>query len=78
MDPHPPKVLIDGLTSEEQRYIIRLALAVVADLAMGREWDAYGKIEVAKFEAVECKIAFWSLLNSAQRSALKQIAEMAK
>lgn len=78
MDPHPPKVLIDGLTSEEQRYVIRLALAVVADLAQGREWDAYGKIEIAKFDGVECKVAFWSLLNSAQRSALKQIAEMAR
>lgn len=76
--PNPPKVLLNGLTDEEQRYVIRLALLVVADLAAGKEWDAYGKVEVAKFDAVECKIAFWSLLDSSQRNTLKDIRELSK
>lgn len=71
--PNPPKVLLGGLTDDEQRYVIRLALLVVADLAAGREWDAYGRIEVAKFEGHECQVAFWSLLDSAQRTRIKDI-----
>lgn len=78
MSPHPPKVLLSELSEDEQRYVIRLALLVVADLAAGKEWDAYGRIEAAKFGDAENKIAFWSLLDSRQRSTLKDLTELSK
>ena len=73
--PNPPSVRLDGLNPDQVRYVVRLALLVVADLAAGKDWDAYGKIEVARFDAVETKIAFWTLLDSTQRTAIKSIAE---
>jgi hypothetical protein len=75
--PNPPTVWIAGLTDEEQRFIVRLALAVVADLATGKDWDAYGKIESARM-TIELKEAFWSLLDSTQRATIRSIAEVAR
>jgi hypothetical protein len=68
-------VWLNGLTDEQQRFVIRLALAVVADLASGKDWDAYGKIETAGME-LELKEAFWTLLDSTQRAAIRSMAEV--
>jgi hypothetical protein len=73
--PNPPTVWLAGLTEEQQRFVIRLALAVVADLSAGRDWDAYGKIETARME-LELKEAFWTLLDSTQRATIRSLAEV--
>lgn len=75
--PNPPSVRLDGLADEETRRVIRLALLVVADLAAGKEWAALEKYQYSKMD-LEQRMAFWSLLDSHQRSTLKDMAELAK
>ena len=76
-EPNPPSVRLEGLADDEVRRIVRLALLVVADLAAGREWAAFEKVQYTNMDA-EQKIAFWSLLDSSQRSWLKEMLELAK
>ena len=71
---NPPRVYLDRLTPEERKMVILLALEVVADLASGNDWAAYEKIEFANME-IEVKVAFWSLLNSKQRSTIVSMRE---
>lgn len=72
--PHPPKVLLAGLTPEQQKQVILLALEVVYELGAGREWGAMERIEFANMDT-ESYIGFWSLLNSEQRSTIKQLQQ---
>jgi hypothetical protein len=72
--PNPPRVYLRGLTEEQQRKVIKVALLVVADLARERDWDAYGHLELAKFDTEET-LAFWSLLDSRQRSTIGSLRE---
>lgn len=71
--PIPPRILIGELHEDEQRKIIRLALLVVADLAAGRDWAAFEQVEFARLSP-ELEVAFWSLLDSGQRTTLKSLA----
>ena len=75
--PNPPKVVLDALNSEQQRKVIRLALLVVADLADGKDWHAYDRIEAAHLDLEE-KLAFGSLLDSQQASTIVSMRENAK
>lgn len=74
--PNPPRVMLDGLDHEQVRKVVRLALLVVVDLAIGREWDAYTKIaqSVDRWENEE-KLAFASLLDSTQASTIVSLRE---
>ena len=72
--PNPPKVLLNGLSIDEQRKVIRLALEVVAELAVGSEWGAFQAVEMANL-SLEEKIAFGSLLNSQQGSTMTSLYE---
>ena len=72
--PNPPKIFLDNLTPEQQRKVIKLALLVVADLAAGRDWDAYGHIELAHLDLEE-SLAFGSLLDSRQASTIVSLRE---
>ena len=74
--PNPPRVLLDGLTKEEQKKIILLALEVVHDLASGNEWGAFEKVEYANMD-IEMKLAFCSLLNSQQGAVLGSLGQAA-
>ena len=77
--PNPPKVILDALNSEQQRFVIRLALKVVAELAAGRDWDAYGLIELAESDmTLEEKLAFGSLLDSRQAATIVSLREASK
>ena len=74
--PNPPKIFLDGLTPEQQQKVVRLALLVVADLAAGQDWSALDEIERAGLDMEE-KLAFGSLLNSQQASAIVSLREAA-
>ena len=75
--PNPPKVLIEDITPEERRMIVALALEVVHDLAIGREWDAMSKIDRTEMR-LEMKLAFYSLLNSRQASTIVSLREASR
>ena len=75
-EPNPPSVRLEGLQDDEIRRVVRLALLVVADLASGKEWAALEKCQYSRMD-VELMIAFWSLLDSAQRSHLKEMMRLA-
>ena len=75
--PNPPKIILDALDSQGQRKVIALALQVVVDLAIGREWDALDRIERANLDLEE-KLAFGSLLDSRQASTLVSLREVTK
>lgn len=73
--PNPPKVILDGLSPDSQRKVIRLALLVVAQLASGNEWDALAEIERTELDLEE-KLAFGSLLDSQQASTIVSLREV--
>ena len=75
--PNPPKVLIEDITPEERRMIVALALEVVYDLAIDREWDALSKIDRTEMR-LEVKLAFYSLLNSQQASTIISLREASR
>ena len=75
--PNPPKVILDGLSSEQQRKVIKVALLVVADLAANRDWDAYSHIELAYFDLEE-NLAFGSLLDSRQAATIVSLREASR
>ena len=56
--------------------MILLALEVVHDLALEKDWDAYSKIQLAEL-TLEEKLAFGSLLNSRQGAAIASVSEAA-
>ena len=72
--PNPPKIMLQGLTEDQQRKVIRLALNVVAELAGGNEWSAFEQIEFANLDLEE-KLAFGSLLNSQQAATIVSLRE---
>ncbi len=74
--PNPPKVLLRGLTEEQQRKVILLALEVVSELSVGSEWGALQAVEMANLD-VEEKLAFGSLLNSKQAATMVSLYEAA-
>jgi len=74
--PNPPKVLLGGLSIDQQRKLIRLALEVVHDLALENDWAAFERVEFAKLELEE-RLAFGSLLNSKQGATMASIASAA-
>jgi len=77
--PNPPKVILDALNSEQQRFVIRLALKVVALLAEGKDWDAWGLIELAEHDmTLEEKLALASLWDSRQASTIVSLREASK
>ena len=75
-EPNPPSVRLDGLQDDEIRRVVRLALLVVADLASGKEWAALERYQYSRMDETQ-HIAFWSLLDSSQRSHLKEMARLA-
>ena len=75
--PNPAKVLIEDITPKERRMIVALALEVVHDLAVGREWDALFKIDNLDMR-LEVKLAFYSLLNSRQASTIVSLREASR
>lgn len=74
--PNPPKVLLNGLTIDEQRKVIRLALEVVYELGKGNEWAAFEIFETAGLD-IESRIAFGSLLNSQQGAVMASLGSAA-
>ena len=72
--PNPPRVILDALSPTQQRKVIKLALLVVADLAAGKDWDAYGHIEMAHLDLEE-SLAFGSLLDSRQAATIVSLRE---
>jgi hypothetical protein len=74
---NPPRVFLDGLTPEQQRVVVLLALEVVHELAREEVYAAYERVEFAHMEN-EVYEAFWSLLNSQQRAVLKNISQVMK
>ena len=76
--PNPPQVVIEHLTSEQRKQVILLALQVVHELGAERIWAAYERVEFSGIETDEILYsAFWSLLNSEQRSTIKSLSEAA-
>jgi hypothetical protein len=75
--PNPPPVMLDNLTPDQQRKVIRLALLVVAELAAGRDWAAFEMLDTEMVELEE-KMALWSLLDSQQRSTIKSLSDAAR
>ena len=75
-EPNPPSVRLDGLQDDEIRRVVRLALLVAADLASGKEWAALEKYQYSRMDETQ-HIAFWSLLDSSQRSHRKEMARLA-
>lgn len=75
--PNPPRIMLEGLSLDQQRKVIKVALLVVADLAANRCWDAYGAIEHANFDLEE-KLAFASLLDSQQAATIVEMRENAR
>ena len=71
-----PKLAFEMLDSDEQDYIRSVGVDVKALLAKGDTKGAFERIEDEKFDA-DAKAAFWSLLDSKERSALKTIAAAA-
>ena len=74
--PNPPRVHLGDLTPEQTRKVIVLALEVVHDLALDKEWDAYGKIQQAEL-TLEERLSFASLLNSKQGAVIASISQVA-
>ena len=77
--PNPPKVLLRGLTEEQQRKVILLALEVVPMLdneTIEDDWAAFERVEFANLD-VEEKLAFASLLNSKQGATMGSLAQAA-
>ena len=72
--PNPPRVYLEGLTPEEQRKVILLALEVVVDLARNEVFTAVERIEFSHM-GNEVYEAFWSLLNSRQRALIKDASQ---
>ena len=75
--PNPPRIILDALNSEQQRKVIKLALLVVADLAISKDWDAWGRIEMAQLDLEE-SLAFGSLLDSRQAATIVSLREASK
>lgn len=75
--PNPPAVMLADLTEEQQRKVIRLALLVVVELALGHDWSAFEMVSTTPLELEE-KNGLWTLLDSQQRSTIKSLAEAAK
>ena len=75
--PNPPKIILDALDFEGQRKVISLALQVVVDLAINREWDALDRVERADL-SLEERLAFGSCLNSQQAATIVSLREAAK
>ena len=69
--------MLQGLTEDQQRKVIRLALNVVTELAKGNDWGAFEQIEFANLDLEE-KLAFGSLLNSQQAATIVSLREMYK
>ena len=75
--PNPPKIMLQGLTEDQQRKVIKLALSVVVALAEGNEWSALEQVEFAKLDLEE-SLAFGSLLDSRQAATIVSMREAAK
>ena len=75
--PNPPRVILDGLSNDQMRKVIRIALKVVADLARERPWDAFGHIELADL-TLEEKLGLGSLLDSQQAATIVSIRHLAE
>ena len=75
--PIPARVWLQGLPEESVRKVVKLALQVVVDLARQEDWQAYEAYKHAGLDNEE-HLAFWSCLDSRQRSILKDIAEVDK
>ena len=67
--------MLDGLSKEQTRQVILLALDVTHFLAKDDVMLAAALIEDANMP-IEIYIAFWSLLNSEQRSIIKGVQGM--
>ena len=61
---------------DEQKKVITLALRVVYELGAERDYSAYEMIEFAKMDDILYQ-ALWSLLDSAQRSRIRSLSELA-
>ena len=70
--PNPPRVYLNELSPEQQRKVILLALEVVHDLALEKDWDAYSKVELSDL-TLEERLGFASLLNSRQAAAIASL-----
>ena len=75
--PNPPRVMLQGLTEDQQRKVIKLALSVVVALAEGNEWSALEQVEFANLDLEE-SLAFGSLLDSRQAATIVSMREAAK
>ena len=75
--PNPPRVLLEGLNEEQVKRLVRLALLVVAELAKDNVYGAFEMVETQEMEPEEW-VAFWSLLDSQQRSIITSLGELAR
>lgn len=67
--PSVAKASFDALDQEEQDFLRGLAMEVIAETSISAMYDAYQKAK-ASLDADE-QVAFWSLFDSKQRSAIK-------
>lgn len=75
-NPAPPKVLLDNLSPHQIKKVVELGLLVVKEMARDNAYGAYEIIDSVPMELEE-KLAFWSLLDSEQRSIIKSLDELA-
>lgn len=76
-EPNPPRVTLEELNAEQTQRVVRLGLLVVQELAKENNYGAFEMVEMASMEAEEWT-AFWSLLDSSQRTLIKEMGELAK
>jgi hypothetical protein len=69
--------MLEEVSPESRRRLVALALLVVADLARDRGFDALGRIEDTEMDLDE-KLAFYSLLDSAQASTIVSLRDADK
>ncbi len=76
--PNPPQVVIEHLDPEERKKVILLALRVVYELGADRDYSAFEMIDYSGISKDEILYsAFYSLLDSAQRSRITALSRAA-
>ena len=67
----------DDLTAAQKKKVLDVCIVVKDKLAEGRDFDAYGELELANFDMAE-KLFSWAQLNSKERAAIKRCQQAEK
>jgi len=75
-EPNPAHPHFGTLEIEKIERIVKIALYMVEQIALGKPYSAYEEMEWYRL-SIEEKAALYSCLNSAQRSVIRELAEAA-